>query len=536
MQITTDNMPTLADLPHQQDNHDDTVQPVSTGAEAAPGTLDESVAATTQALIDRGDVTRAVELAAEHWRMHPASPSAAFNCGYALQMAGRHAEAIAPYRKTFELAPAWPSLKNNLALAIRLSDGDPDEEHAFIEGALDDDPHDARVWTNAVITRLDRFDLDGAQRAATRAVSLAPDSPQAMNNAATMFKEAQQWGDAERYALHTCALDPHNPARRYNLSLLRLARGDFASGWRDYETRWSGAGELRGTLPAFARPRWRGESLAGKTLLVWGEQGLGDVLQFSRYVPLLAKRVHREGGRIVWNVFPALGALIQRSLGHHVDVFDTGIDIDHLPEHDYELPLLSIPWLLGLDADTLATPAPYLHADAAATDAWRRALAGERRMKVGLAWTGSLTHQRNRFRRVGLERYADAFGNLQQDVAFYSLQPGAQHDIEAARAAGFEVTDLTREWNTLDDTAAFIGALDLVITVCTSVAHLSGALGQFTWVLLDANPHWVWQHDRRDSPFYPGTSLYRQRTFADWGPVLDEAAADLRDLAARDAE
>jgi len=536
MQITTYDMPTLADIPRLQDDHDDAVQAVSTGAEAAPGRPDESVADATQMLIDRGDVTRAAELAAEHWRMHPASPAAAFNCGYALQMAGRHADAIVPYRKVLDLAPAWPSLKNNLALAIRMSGGDSDVEHALVEGALDDDPHDARAWTNAVITRLNRFDLDGAQRAATRAVWLAPGSPRATNNAAAMLKEAQQWDDAERYALRTCALDPHDPAHRYNLSLLRLARGDFASGWADYEARWRGAGELRGRLPVFAQPRWRGESLAGKTLLVWGEQGLGDVLQFSRYLPLLAERVHREGGRIVWNVFPELGALIARSLGHHADVFDIGTRIERLPDHDYELPLMSIPWLLGLDADALVTSVPYLRADVAATDAWRNALAGERRMKVGLVWTGSLTHQRNRFRRVGLERYADAFGNLQQDVAFYSLQPGAQHDIEAARAAGFEVSDMTREWKTLDDTAAFIGALDLVITVCTSVAHLSGALGQFTWVLLDANPHWVWQHDRRDSLFYPGASLYRQRTFADWGPVLDEAAADLRDLAGRDVE
>lgn len=187
--------------------------------------------------------------------------------------------------------------------------------------------------------------------------------------------------------------------------------------------------------------------------------------------------------------------------------------------------------MLGLDTDALFTSAPYLHADAAATDAWRHALSGETRLKVGLAWTGSLTHQRNRFRRVGLERYADAFAGMQKDVAFYSLQPGAQHDVEAAKATGFDVIDMTREWKTLDDTAAFVGALDLVITVCTSVAHLSGALGQSTWVLLDANPHWVWQHDRRDSPFYPSSTLYRQRTFADWRPVLDEVTTDLRALA-----
>ncbi|HIH2653322.1 tetratricopeptide repeat-containing glycosyltransferase family protein [Burkholderia cenocepacia] len=532
MQITTHDMPTLADIPRFPDRLDDMPPAVSTEPKAAPGALDESVSAATQTLIERGDLARAAELAVMHWQRHPSSPAAAFNCGYALQMAQRHAEAIVPYRRALELAPAWPSLKNNLAVAIRLAGGDPDDEHALIEGALDDDPHDARAWTNAVVTRLNRLDLDGAQRAATRAAALAPDSALAANNVATVLKEMQRWEGAEQYAQRACELDPNEPQYRHNLSLLQLARGDFAAGWTGYEARWDGAGELRGTLPVFARPRWQGESLAGKTLLVWGEQGIGDVLQFSRYVPLLAERVRREGGRLVWNSFPQMGALIERSLGHHADVFDLNSRIEHLPEHDYELPLMSIPWMLGLDEAALATTAPYLHADAAATDAWRHALAGEKRLKVGLAWTGRLTHQRNRFRRIGLERYADAFGGMQQDVAFYSLQPGAQHDVETARAGGFDVIDLTREWKTLDDTASFIGALDLVITVCTSVAHLSGALGQFTWVLLDANPHWVWQHDRRDSPFYPSASLYRQQTFADWEPVLDEAAADLRDLAA----
>ncbi|MCW5115748.1 hypothetical protein B7L17_016935 [Burkholderia cenocepacia] len=523
MQITPHDTPTLADT--------DNAMLATLADTASPDIDDDAVATATQTLIDRGDTARAARLAAAHWDLRPDSPAAAFNCGYAMQMAGRHADAIAPYRRTLELAPAWPSLKNNLALAIRLTGGDPEVEFALIEGALDDNPDDARAWTNAVITRIDRFDLDGALRAATRAVTLAPDSALAVNNAATAMKEAQWWGQAEQHAQRAVELAPHNPTYRHNLSLLQLARGDFVAGWANYEARWEGSAELHGNLPAFAGPRWRGESLKGKTLLLWGEQGLGDALQFCRYVPLLAERVHREGGRIVWNAFPVMGDLFGRSLARHVDVFDTSMRIEDLPAFDVELPLMSIPGMLGLDGDALAATAPYLHADAAATDAWRTALAGERRLKVGLAWTGSLSHQRNRFRRVGLERYAEAFGHLQQNVAFYSLQPGTQHDIEAARSAGFVVNDCTRDWRTIDDTAAFVGALDLVITVCTSAAHLSGALGQRTWVLLDANPHWVWQHDRRDSPFYPSASLYRQKTFADWQPVMDAVAADLRHLA-----
>ncbi|MCA8258541.1 tetratricopeptide repeat protein [Burkholderia sp. AU31624] len=531
MQITPHDMPALAPLPQLRDTLDDAMTLDLLNADASPDTNDDAIVTATQTMIDRGDIERPVELAALHWRLRPMSAAAAFNCGYALQMAGRHDEAIAPYRHALGLAPAWPSLKNNLAVAIRMSDGDPDIEHALIEGALDDNADDPRAWTNAIVTRMSRFDLDGAQRAATRAAALASNDPLAANNISLVMKEAQRWDEAEHHAQRAVALAPDNASYRHNLSLLTLARGDFEAGWPLYEARWKGSSELSGGLPAFPRPRWRGEPLAGKTLLLWGEQGIGDLLQFCRYVPLLAERVHREGGRIAWNTFPQAGALIERSLRHHVDLFDTATRVDRLPEHDYELPLMSVPWMLGLDGDALAASAPYLHADAAATNAWRHALSSEKRMKVGLAWTGSLTHARNRFRRVGLERYADAFTGMQDDVAFYSLQLGAQHDVEAACAAGFNVTDMTREWKTLDDTSAFVGALDLVITVCTSVAHLSGALGQRTWILLDANPHWVWQRDRRDSPFYPTASLYRQKTFADWDPVLDEVVADLRDRA-----
>ncbi|AOI74940.1 hypothetical protein [Burkholderia sp. NRF60-BP8] len=532
MQTTPALAPRFADTVSSDDGASSRHALADASPRADTHTDDETVAAATQVLVERGEVEQAVALAMRHWHAHPDSPAAAFNCGYALQTADRHADAIAPYSRVLELAPAWPLLKNNLALAIRLSGGDREIEHALLEGALDDDPNDTHAWINAVVTRLNRFDADGALRAATRAVALAPQDPKAISSMATALQETCRWHEAEHYAQRAVELAPHEPLHRHNLSLLQLVRGDFASGLRHYEARWEGAGELRGRRPVFKHPRWRGESLAGKTLLVWGEQGFGDVLQFSRYVPLLAERVHREGGRIVWNSFPQMGALLERSLARHVDIYDVATQPDTLPAFDYELSLMSIPWMLGLDGDALATDTPYLHADPAASDAWRMALAGERRLKVGLAWTGSLTHQRNPFRRVGLERYAQAFGHLQDSVAFYSLQPGAQHDIEAARADGFTVTDFTRAWTTLDDTAAFVDALDLVITVCTSVAHLSGALGQFTWVLLDTNPYWVWQRDRDDSPFYPSASLYRQRTFADWDPVLNEVAADLGALAA----
>ncbi|MBR8457723.1 hypothetical protein KDW07_11225 [Burkholderia dolosa] len=461
-----------------------------------------------------------------------ALPGAAmhFNHGYALQMAGRHADAVAPYRAALAIEPDWPSLRNNLAIALRLSGGDRAEEIALLEAAANADARDVQAWINLVVARLALRDLDGALACAARLGEIAPNDALAMNNVAMAMKEAQRWDDAERYAARARELAPHDASFRFNLAIIQLVRGNYADGWRGHEARWDGAGELRGRLPALPGPRWRGEPLAGKTLLVWGEQGLGDVLQFCRFVAPLAFRVHAEGGRLVWNTFPSLGSLLQRSLGAHADAFGAGGGVDTLPAFDYEVPLLSVPLTLGMETSTLASSVPYLHADPHARDAWRTRFAADRRLKVGLVWTGSAGHQRNPFRRVGIERYAAAFRGI-DGVAFYSLQPGADADVAAARAAGFAIDDYTAQLKSFDDTAAFVGALDLVITVCTSVAHLAGALGARTWVLLDVNPHWPWLLERRDSPWYPSATLYRQRTFGDWEPVMDDVSRDLRRLA-----
>ncbi|QTO18228.1 hypothetical protein [Burkholderia seminalis] len=486
----------------------------------------DALAQLTTTLVARQRTADALALAECAARVRPGA-TAYFNHGYALQMADRHADAVAPYRAALAIDAGRPSLRNNLAIALRLSGGDRAEEIALLDAAVKHDPQDVQAWINLVVARIAAHDLDGALACAARLADLAPGNALAMNNVAMAMKEAQRWDDAERYAARACELAPDDASFRFNLAIIQLVRGNYAAGWRGHEARWDGAGELRGRRPALPGPRWQGEPLAGKTLLVWGEQGLGDVLQFCRYVAPLAERVHREGGRLAWNTFPQVGTLMQRSLGAHVDVFGAGGGVDALPAFDYEVPLIGLPLMLGMENETLGSSVPYLRADPHARDAWRARLAAERRLKVGLVWTGSAGHQRNPFRRVGLERYADAFRGI-DGVAFYSLQPGAHADVAAARAAGFAIEDFTAELTSFDDTAAFIGALDLVMTVCTSVAHLAGALGARTWVLLDVNPHWPWMLERTDSPWYPSATLYRQPAFDAWQPVMEAVSRDLR--------
>jgi tetratricopeptide (TPR) repeat protein len=481
--------------------------------------------AASQRAADAAHIARAfVEL----W---PQDPRALFRLGLALQLTNRHGEAIEPYRQALAADSELHSLRNNLAAALMSGDPASTEAAGLLQAALERTPADANAWINIAKIRQAQFDLDGALEAGRRALALQPDNPIALGNHGQTLREAGQWDEAERFTREAHRVAPDSASYLSNLSMIHLLRGNYAAGWREHEARWDGSKELAGKRPVLPGPRWQGEPLAGKTLLLWGEQGMGDLLQFCRYVPMLAERVHREGGRLAWNSFPQMGPLLARTLAQHADEFTLGGGVEHLPKFDYEISLLSLPLLFGTREETIPSAVPYLQADPKAVDAWRQRLAGQTRLKVGLVWTGSHGHQRNPYRRVGLERYVDYFRDM-DSVAFYSLQPGAGAEVAAARAAGLDIADHTDEFKTFDDTAAYLGALDLVITVCTSVAHLSGALGRPTWVLLDVNPHWVWLLDRTDSPWYPNATLYRQARFAEWEPVFEKLTRDLAALAA----
>lgn len=515
-----------------QPNPDAAARALLERSAAALRALDDATLANiVSAARETGQLDDAIRIACAVARLSPERAGAHFTAGLALQYSDRHGDALEPYCRALAIAPDFPHLRNNLAAALMHIKPESDEIHRLLEEAVASNPSDREAWTNLARLRPTETSLERATEATRRALALAPHDPLALTNYAMVQKESQHWDEALRAAQAACQYAPNDPVMRFNLAILQLVLGDFAEGWTGHEWRWQGARELKSGRPAFGKPQWQGEPIAGRTLLLWGEQGMGDLLQFCRYVPLLAERVHREGGRLVWNSFPQMGALLERGLAAHCDGYGAGGAIEALPDHDCEVSLLSLPLLFDTREASIPGPARYLAADADAVARWRERLAGERRLKVGLAWTGSLGHQRNPYRRVGLDALAAHLRPLAGEVAFYSLQPGAHEELAAARAAGFEIADFSAEWRSFDDTAAFVDALDLVISVCTSVAHLAGALGQRTWVLLDVNPHWVWQLERRDSPWYPHTTLYRQKQFRQWAPVLEEVAADLRALA-----
>jgi tetratricopeptide (TPR) repeat protein len=496
---------------------------------------DESIDALALDLIHQQQFADAIILADLIDQLGPGNVLSSFRLGYALQMANQHREAVTPYRQALAIDPDFPKLRNNLAAALIAIGADTDEPRGLLDSAIKADPEDIDAWINLMHVCRTQMDLDGALNAGVSALELAPDSILALNGYASTLKEAQRWDEAEKHLSTARILAPTDASVRSSLAKLHLLRGNYAKGWPENEARWDGSAELRGKRPMFLSSlAWRGESLAKKTLLVWGEQGMGDLLQFCRFIPLVAERVHREGGRIIWNSFPQMGALLVRSFGGHVDEYTAGEGVEALPQFDYEISLLSLPFILRISESAIPASVPYLQPDAVARAAWRARLSSQKRLRVGLAWTGSLDHQRNRFRSVGWRYYARWFSGI-PGVTFYSLQPDATKEVAAAKAAGLAMTDYTAEFTSFDDTAAFVGELDLVVTTCTSVAHLSGALGQHTWVLLDVNPHWPWLLGRRDSPWYPTATLYRQRQFGKWDTVLKEVVRDLTALVERSA-
>jgi tetratricopeptide (TPR) repeat protein len=452
-----------------------------------------------------------------------------FWLGYTLQVSGQLDQALEAYGQCARRGGHPPQLHNNMAAAY-LERKDLAAARAHLDEALKVDPLNGLAWTNLALWWLRNDHPQAARVAGERALALMPGYAIAWQNYSNTLRELQEW-DAAMVAITRAAQhDPVSESIRWSLAMLQLVSGNYAHGWVNHEARWQGSPELRATNVSWSAPRWSGQPLAGRTLLVWSEQGYGDVLQFVRFVPAFARWVRRQGGELVLCTFGPLMGLVARRVASQVKAVVLA-EPRQVPAHDFQLPLASLPLALGVKlADLPHYAAPYLIAEVQQVKAWRARCAGEG-LKVGLVWSGSRLHQRNTYRSVAPYALARALARV-EGVRFYSLQVDAREDeLAALTGGGLAFTDLAAELATFDDTAACVQQLDLVITVCTSTAHLAGALGVPTWLMLDVNPHWTWLTGRSDSPWYHSVKLYRQEAFRQWAPVLARLARDLAALA-----
>ena len=494
-------------------------------------------------------------------RLDPRDPNARGSAGLSLFALDRPAQALEQFRAAAELAPHDGGRLGNYGYALMRA-GRPDDAVVVLRRAAELSPNDPAVWMQLaeVHWRAQRYDdaLPPARRAAAlaprdvrtqvllgnvlqtlarfaeaadayrRASQLDPNQFDAPSNLAlTLLKMGRA---AEALALYddVCARWPHSADATANRSLARLTLGDYARGFVDYEARWRTATVAK---YQFAQPRWDGADPAGRTILLMNEQGLGDTIHFVRYAPLLAAR----GARVLVACPPALRPVIETVAGV------SEVVADQPPggggggaRFDCYAALSSLPGLFKTTLETIPARVPYVAADPQRVARWRGRLAGDPNFKVGIVWAGTAGHINDRARSAPLAAFAPLAAV--EGVTFYSLQKGPPAAQSAAPPHGMNLVTLGDELNDFGDTAAALEALDLLISVDTSVVHLAGAMARPVWTLLAAGPDWRWLLGRADSPWYPTMRLFRQPEPGAWQPMMERVAAELSALVASGGE
>lgn len=406
--------------------------------------------------------------------------------GNSYKQLGNHAEAMAAYRRALQLKPALAAAHLNLGGAL-LQDGSWDEAATHFRQAEAQQPDLAEAALGIGYASELRGERTTAMENYRRAIELQPDLAEA----------------------------------HFNLALQLLAAGDWEAGWREYEWRWRLA-EVSGNRLHPPGALWDGSSLAGRTLLLYTEQGFGDSIQFVRYAGLLSKQA-RE---VILRCPDPLVRLFQSLEG--VRVVREG---DPLPAYDLRCPLLSVPGILGTTPAGVPAEIPYLFADPQAAGAWASRMGNATsELRVGLAWASD---PNNFIAKLKSLQLSDLQGLGGLPVTFFSLQKGAAAKQAGDPPPGMRIVDLTAELRDFADTAALLANLDLVITIDTAVAHLAGAMGKPVWTFVHFPAVWRWMPESTRTLWYPTMRLYRQRRPREWTPVLEQAAQDLSDLCAR---
>jgi Flp pilus assembly protein TadD len=454
----------------------------------------------------------------------PADVHAHVNLALLLRHRGRMDEAITAQARAADLSPGqarpWVVHADMLVAAHRAEEALASYRHAI---AADPDNADIHVSLGLALRHVGRLEEAVASFAA--ALDRAPESAPAHLNLGVALGDLGRIDAALASHARARALAPGEALVDWNIGLLMLETGAYRAGWPLYERRW----RLSGAKPprATARPLWLGDpDPRGRTILLWGEQGFGDQIQFLRFAPLVAAR----GARVLLEVDRDLLRLVRRGAGiSTVAAADTPC-----PDTAFDLhcPLMSLPLALGIDLDAVPPPGATIAVPCGFEAKWAERIGTRPRPRIGIAWSGNPTHANDARRSIPLARLA---GLLDPAATWISLQ---RHVRDGDRASLEDLPELLHFGDGLGDfadTAALCAQCDLVIAVDTSVVHLAGALGRPVWILLPFAADWRWLRGRTDSPWYPTARLYRQERPGDWDGVLARVAQDLATLIATSA-
>jgi tetratricopeptide (TPR) repeat protein len=538
----------LGVLQHQQGNHAAALNLLDKALELAPNNAacwsNRGIVAAAS-----GQSRDAIRCYLQALQLEPDFADARNNLGVALQAQDQLQAAVHQYQQALVLAPSLVDAHLNLGTALARLER-YDEALASYEHALALDPHSAEAHFNAGNALTSKGDSLAAIARFKRAIELRPDFAKAHINLGSATGKLGNYAAAERHYRLAVEINP-NPANlvclggslgaqgrldeeevfyrralqidpnyvdaHQNLAWMLLKRGDYAQGWAEFAKRWRP--QDYAAIAVEGVTEWHGEPLEGRSILLVGDQGLGDQLQFLRYARVLEQR----DATVDVLVREPLVPLAQRVPGVRRAWSGKAHD-----RYDFWVPLMSVPSCVGTDLSTIPAEVPYVFADPAKIETWRKRVndaAGARR-NIGLVWAGSPTYGNDRYRSM---QFADlaALGEV-DDIAWFSLQKGPAQAQLTDAPANFQPSDFTTDLTDFDETAALVMNLDLVITVDTGVAHLAGALGKPVWVLLPANSDWRWLENRSDSPWYPSARLFRQEVLGDWEPVMASVVQALR--------
>ena len=483
--------------------------------------------------------------------LRPEYAEAWSNRGNALSALGRSQEALASYNRAIELKPAYAEAFNNRSVILL-------DMHRYEEAlisstkALELRPHYVEALNSRgnVLSALNRHEealacyeegfaiqpdstralgmgnaLQGLQRhqealaCFDKALSIKPDYAEALNNRGNALRALNRHADALVSYGRAIALKPNDVQAHWNEGLTRLALGDFERGWEKYEWRWQNP-KLESPRRQYGKPAWLGtRDIEGKTILLYPEQGFGDAIQFVRYVPM----VSALGARVLLVCHPKLCELFKSVAG----VDSTLTPEQPLPDFDFHAALMSLPLVFKTALNTIPASIPYLSAHEHQVEHWRGRLASHgTRVKVGLVWTGNPRFPAANVKTCPVDRLRPLLDI--QGCTFFSLQTGdASADLSRLNTGNRKVVDLSSELESFSDTAAVISVLDVIVSIDTAVAHLAGALGKPTWILLPFSADWRWLIDRDDSPWYPTARLFRQSRAGDWDDAIQRVGRAL---------
>jgi len=432
------------------------------------------------------------------------------NYGAALCDQGEPEKAAVQFERALALRSDHIESLNGLGIALR-AQGRVEAAIARFERALVLMPDRAETHNNLALALEDLGRLDEAIVHYEHSLKLAPDQPETHNNLGNALGYQRRHEAAMSAYGRALALKPDYAEAHYNRGLLLLLRGDYERGWAEHEWRWRYKGNP--DQRRFGRPKWTGEPVAGRTVLIHAEQGFGDIIQFLRYVPLVAA----QGAKVLLAMPRPVIRLAEKLPGTSALLLQG----DPVAEFDLHCPLLSLPHVFGTTIETIPNTVPYLQPPVDALAAWRGRLSGDSGLKVGFVWSGNPANKLNSSRSLPVGMLKTLLGI--PGVRWFSLQVGPAATNRELEPTG-PIEDLAPVLTDFADTAAAICNLDLVISVETAVAHLAGALGRPVWVPLAYVPAWRWLLDREDSPWYPTMRLFRQSSPGEWEGVVHRLA------------